>query len=85
MYTLLLRSRLVPQWLSWWGLVAAPVFVIASLSLLWTDNPNSALANICFAPMGLQEMVLAVWLIVKGFDGAALVDRPPAAERALAI
>ncbi len=85
MYTLLLRSRLVPRWLSLWGLVAAPLFLIASLSLLWTGNPNSTLANVCFAPMGLQEMVLAVWLIVKGFDPAALAKRSGAAQGALDI
>jgi len=83
MYMLLLRSRLVPRWLSLWGLVAAPLFVVASLSLLWTGNPNSTLANICFAPMGLQEMVIAVWLIVKGFDRAALAEGSGAAEGAL--
>lgn len=71
LYYLLWRARLVPRWLSVWGLVAAPLFGIASLSLLWTGDPNSALANIGFAPMAVQEMVLAVWLIVKGFTTAA--------------
>lgn len=85
MYLLLMRSRLVPRWLSLWGLIAAPLFVIASLSLLWTGNPNSALANVCFAPMGLQEMVLAVWLIVKGFDRAALAEVSGATEGALTV
>ncbi len=72
LYYLLLQARLVPRWLSLWGLIAAPLFLIASLSLLWTGDPNSTLANICFAPLGIQEMVLAVWLIVKGFDATAL-------------
>ena len=72
LYYLLYQSRLVPRWLSLWGLVAAPLFLIASLSLLWTGDPNSALANVFFAPLALQEMVLAVWLILKGFDAAAL-------------
>ncbi|MGE3357034.1 MAG: DUF4386 domain-containing protein [Acidimicrobiia bacterium] len=85
MYTLLIRSRLVPRWLSLWGLIAAPLFVIGSLSLLWTGNPNSALANVCFAPMGLQEMVIAMWLIVKGFNPAALAKRSGADEGALEI
>jgi len=74
LYYLLFQSRLVPRWLSLWGLVAAPLFLIASLSLLWTGDPNSTLANILFVPLALQEMVLAVRLIVKGFDRAALTS-----------
>ena len=80
LYYLLLRSRLVPRWLSLWGLVAAPLFLIASLSLLWTGDPNSAVANVLFVPLALLEMVLAVRLIVKGFDAAALTSRPATAE-----
>lgn len=82
LYYLLFRARLVPRWLSLWGLVAAPLFLVASLSLLWTGNPNSTLANILFAPLALQELVLAVWLIVKGFDAAALTPGAAAAEAA---
>jgi uncharacterized protein DUF4386 len=74
LYYLLFQSRLVPRWLSLWGLVTAPLFLIASLSLLWTGDPNSTLANVLFVPLALQEMVLAVWLIVKGFDAAALAS-----------
>jgi Domain of unknown function (DUF4386) len=80
LYYLLFKSRLVPRWLSLWGLVAAPLFVIASLSLLWTGDPNSTLANILFVPLAVQEMVLAVWLIVKGFDAAALAAGSARAE-----
>lgn len=67
------------------AIVATWAFLPLSLSLLWTGNPNSTLANVCFAPMGLQEMVLAVWLILKGFDAAALSKRSGAAEGALDI
>ena len=82
LYYLLFHARLVPRWLSLWGLVAAPLFLIASLSLLWTGDPNSTLANIGFAPMGLQEMVLAIWLIVKGFDTTAYTSRSAMADAA---
>jgi hypothetical protein len=80
LYSLLFASRLVPRWLSLWGLAAAPLFLVASLSLLWTGDPNSTLANILFAPLAVQELVLAMWLIVKGFDASALASRPATAE-----
>ena len=75
LYYLLLRSRLVPGWLSWWGLGASPLFVVASLSLLWTGDANSTFSTVLYAPMALQEMVLALWLIIRGFDRAALAAR----------
>jgi hypothetical protein len=72
LYYLLLESRLVPRWLSIWGLIASPLFVVASLSLLWTWDTNSTISTMLYLPMAVQEMVLAVWLIAKGFNPAAL-------------
>ena len=80
LYYLLLRSRLVPWWLSLWGLVAAPLFLVASLSLLWTQDPNSTISSVLYAPMALQEMVLALWLILKGFNSTALATPGIATE-----
>ncbi len=78
LYYLLFYSRIIPRWLSLWGLVASPLFVVASLSLLWTGDPNSTLSTVLYVPMAVQEMVLAVWLIAKGFDPAALGPRSAA-------
>lgn len=50
LYYLLFQARLVPRWLTLWDPLSAPLFLVASLSLLWTGDPNSTLANICFAP-----------------------------------
>jgi hypothetical protein len=63
----LYRARLVPRWLSIWGLVgavlyfAAPLAQMAGLSL-----------DFLMGPLALQEMVLAVWLIAKGFSPGAI-------------
>ena len=67
LYTLLFQSRRVPRWLSIWGLIAAPLMLIAGLLLPITGDPNSTISSILYAPMALQEMVLAVWLIARGF------------------
>ena len=58
---------------------AAPLFLVASLSLLWTQDPNSTISSVLYAPMALQEMVLALWLILKGFNSTALAEPPPIA------
>lgn|GEM_PF-6972490 len=48
------------------------MFLIGSLSIVWTGDSDSTVTAALSAPIALQEMVLAVWLIVKGFDKAAL-------------
>ncbi len=76
LYYLLFVSGIIPRWLSMWGLISAPLFVVASLSLLWTGDPNSTMSTVLYVPMAIQEMVMAVWLIVKGFNTAALEVYP---------
>jgi hypothetical protein len=66
LYGLLYRSRLVPRWLSVWGLVGV-VLVFAYGLLRMYGGGSMALA----VPIGVQEMVLAGWLIVKGLDFSA--------------
>ncbi|WP_062467500.1 DUF4386 domain-containing protein [Demequina maris] len=71
-YVILLRGRLVPAWLTWWGLVAiVPYAVVAVLGLLDVLDVLSSTAAGLQAPLALQEIVLALWLIVRGFS------RPP--------
>ena len=74
LYWLLYISRRVPRWLSVWGLVAAPMMLVAGFMLPITGNPNSSISSLLYAPMGLQEMVLAVWLIARGFRPKAAVS-----------
>ncbi len=66
LYSLLYRSRLVPRWLSAWGLGgAALVFAFALMRMFGGGSAAMAL------PIAVQEMALAAWLIVKGFSLAA--------------
>lgn len=71
LYALLYRSRRVPRWLSAWGLVAAPAMLLAGFLELVTHDANSTVSTVLYAPMALQEMALAGWLIVRGFAPAA--------------
>ena len=69
------RSRLVPRWLSGWGLVGAVSILVAHLYVGFTqDFGFTSVSNVLSAPIGLQEMVLAIWLIAKGFSAPALAS-----------
>jgi hypothetical protein len=69
------RSRLVPQWLSGLGLVGAVLALVATVYIGFTqDFGFSTVNNVLHIPIGLQEMVLAVWLIARGFNAPALAS-----------
>ena len=63
LYYLLYKTKLVPQWLSGLGLIGAIMWPVGSLSLA-----GSTYSGYFYALIFVQEMILAVWLIVKGFN-----------------
>ena len=65
---ILYQSKLIPRWLSGWGLVGATLSFAVYLLQFFSIN----LGDILFLPIALQEMVFAVWLIVKGFNSSAI-------------
>lgn len=72
-YVVLYRSRLVPRWLSGWGLVAIALFMVSTVSAGFMQEFGFTTVNtVLNIPIGLQEMALAIWLIAKGFDQTAL-------------
>jgi hypothetical protein len=72
-YSVMYRSRLVPRWLSGWGFLAAVSSLAAALlTVSGLLAPFSTVFVVMQLPIGLQEMVLAVWLIVKGFNPSAV-------------
>lgn len=72
-YSVFYRSNMVPRWLSVWGLIAQAMLFAAALITLFDGEPYSVSGGLIYLafPIALQEMVLAVWLIVKGFNETA--------------
>ncbi len=60
-YYLFYRSRLIPRWLSVWGLVGAALYLAVPLLDMFGHG-----FGVLMAPLAVAEIVLAVWLIVKG-------------------
>jgi Domain of unknown function (DUF4386) len=72
-YHVLYKARLVPRWLSGWGLAGAALGLVATVYSGYTqDFGFSTLNTVLYIPIGLQEMVLAVWLLAKGFNPSSI-------------
>jgi len=67
-YVLFYQTRLIPRWLSGWGIVGAIVYLVAGVMALYGTAMEFLLAL-----LGVQEMVMALWLIFKGFNQSANV------------
>lgn len=66
------RTQLIPRWLSVWGLIGVvPYMAYALLNFFHIDNGIVFYLQMVLAP---QEMVMAFWLIIKGFDHDAIFN-----------
>jgi len=70
-YYVFYQSKLVPRWLSIWGFVGGILYLAVPLLAMFGFE-----LGILEAPLGLQEMVMAVWLIVKGFNPSVIASEP---------
>lgn len=66
-YVVFYRVGLLPRWLSGWGIVAILLCLGASLYVFFGGDSFSPVAIVLNVPIAIQEMVLAFWLLVKGF------------------
>jgi hypothetical protein len=77
LYYVLYQSRLVPRWISVWGGVAIVMHFATAFLLLFgvVGHDDMTTLMVINFPIFLQEMVMAVWLIVKGFSPAVVAPR----------
>ena len=74
LYALMYETRLVPRWLSGWGFAGAILLMAAGVATMYGESATSTTSILLTVPIGINEMVLAVWLIVRGFDSATAVS-----------
>ena len=70
----ILQSRLLPRWLSVWGILGLLLMLSALFPDVWIDWPIFSTLDAPLFPIMLQEMALAVWLIVKGFNPSVIAS-----------
>jgi len=70
-YIVFYKTKLVPRWLSIWGIIGVTLCMIASVLVMFrVISPFGSIQVVMNGPIALQELVLAVWLIVKGFNSS---------------
>ena len=74
-YYLFYQSRLIPRWLSIWGLVGGLLYLTSPFIAMFNPQTMSLSLNsevgYLMIPLAIQEMVMAVWLVLKGFSTSA--------------
>jgi len=79
-YYLFYQLKLIPRWLSLWGFIGALLYIAAPLlNLFDPQHPTLTVTSgvgILMAPLAVQEMVFALWMIIKGFNPSAIVSEP---------
>lgn len=68
---ILFRSKMIPRWISLWVLISASVLgVLAVAAIFVTILP--VLGLVLLSLIVVQEMVMALYFILRGFDTGAL-------------
>lgn len=75
-YTMLYRSKLVPRSLSVWGLIGTALVLVTVMNDVFDLRLGSELTSFLGLPMLLNELVLGLWLIVRGFNLSQAVSEP---------
>jgi len=77
LYWLFYKTKLIPSWLALWGFFGAILYFAAPIFNLF-DPQHPALSlgvkwGNLMAPLAIQEMVFALWMIIKGFNSSAVI------------
>jgi hypothetical protein len=74
-YVVFYQYKLVPRWMSAWGLIGITATIISALLVMFHLIPSAGTVQVILNMVILpQELVLAVWLIAKGFNPPAVAS-----------
>jgi hypothetical protein len=75
-YIVFYQYILIPRWLSVWGLVGITLTILSALLVMFRILPPFGTVQVILnLPILPQELVLAVWLIAKGFNPSAVASK----------
>jgi len=75
LYYALYQSELIPRWISGWGVFAILLHLTTGFLIMFhLQTAFSTSKMVMNSQIFLQEMVMAVWLIVKGFNQSVIAS-----------
>jgi hypothetical protein len=75
LYYVLYKSKLISRWISGWGFIAILLHLASNFLIMFNLQTAFSTSNMIMnSQIFLQEMVMAVWLIVKGFNPNAIKE-----------
>ena len=78
LYYCFLRMKIIPIWLSLWGLIGSTLTLITTLLLMFDlIRIVTPIYFILLMPTAILDLVLAVYMIIKGFRISIISDSNP--------
>jgi hypothetical protein len=77
-YTLLYQLKLIPRFISLWGLIGAPLSLVGGMIAIFVYRAGASMPTpsmVLGIPIMLNEVFLGIWLIVKGFNPYEIVSQ----------
>jgi hypothetical protein len=74
LYSMLYKSKLVPRFISVWGLISTASLITANVLDVPDLTHGFTPGQILYFPIMTSEVLLAIWLIVKGFNPSAIAS-----------
>lgn len=77
-FILFYQTGLIPRWLSGWGVLGAVLYFAAKIVSMFGSLHTAPLIESgigqLMIPTAIQEMIFAIWMIVKGFNPSAMAS-----------
>jgi len=80
-YYILYQTRLLPRFIAIWGFIAIACLVVANVLPVPDLTQGFSPIQLLFLPIFLSEILVAVWMIAKGFNDKATVFNTVSAKQ----
>jgi len=70
-YILFYLTKLIPRWISVWGMIGSVLYIAYYFMKFFDFSLN---LGFLVLPLAIQEMIMGLWLVIKGFNKTAVEE-----------